>query len=310
MQFGEVSHLFSSISVISTIIVVIFTHETTILMTLARRTPAAICPRRCQSNRVSWRGSNARRPLFSRERLSGRGNGNKAQSTSGGLPLLRGRTKAGARRRRRGRRRHCVPGHELQAGQTCERRGAPPGGSTLLPTTVRQVGRAEGRMFVASPDESVLEVSTAKSDMVRDLLGNAGAQQAPDDHARLADDRHVLSPQRTLAVRARGSHQVHARRCEQFRPSSSTPCARAFQARCKTAMSPSIWATKLALRTPKWQHSYSRPHIGVSGVDTHVRLAKRCPLQMPPLGSFAGRSRQTPHDVVKKRGRWKSRVIT
>ena len=27
---------------------------------------------------------------------------------------------------------------------------------------------------------------------------------------------------------------------------------------------------------------------------------------MPPLGRVAGRSRQTPHDVVKKRGRWKS----
>ena len=168
----------------------------------ALETPARKrCLHQSARGRGSWRGSNGREPSskgsrWARQRTQSTIRGSR---TSSALRTSKWRSP----RTTRSMRPCAIPEHEQQPGQTCERRGALLGRPPPLPTPLRQVGRPKARTF---------EVSTAKSDVEGNLLGNAREEQAPD-----------RSPRRTLAVRARGPRHALARRGDQSDPPPPPP---------------------------------------------------------------------------------------
>ena len=134
-----------------------------------------------------WWRSHTRRPFFPQENISQPRVRSKVQNASGAVPQVCGRRKTGARRGRRGRRgKRTIPEPELQSRPTCIRWRSPIGGTSLLPTSVRKAGWTKTRAIVEGPkgmakaSSDKVETTTAKNEVVWDLLGNGEKQETFD----------------------------------------------------------------------------------------------------------------------------------
>ena len=185
---------------------------------------AAICPRTCQSNRESWRGSNSRQPIVSRESLGGSGKGDEIHGPSGGFPVLCGRTKAGARRGRRGR-----LGHYLQYLNTSYSQGRPVSDGELLlagllffqPRYGKLGGQQFARSWRALNGWRKRSPTRSRRPLPRMIWSGICCEicfetTSRDGQLRVAVDCRMLSHWRTSAVRARGLHQTDVRRGERL----------------------------------------------------------------------------------------------
>ena len=181
------------------------------------KTPGNVSPGESQSDNKSLRRPCPRKPVLPGESLGRSCDRSKVQSASGTVPHLCRSRKAGALRGRRGRRGNgAVPEPELQSSSSCERSGSPHGRTPLLSIPVRETGWTKARPILESSQRVEKESSdkitttTSKDDLVRRLLGNGKKQESADGHPRDDDDRNLLPPWRTTAVKAGGLDQTHS----------------------------------------------------------------------------------------------------
>ena len=272
------------------------------------KTPGNVSPGESQSGDKSLRRPYPRKPVLPRESLGRSCHRSIVQSASGTVPQFCGRRKAGARRGRRGRRgNRAVPELELQSRPSCERWGSPHGRTPLLSTPVRETGWTKARPILESSERVEKESSdkirttTSKDDLVRRLLGNGKTQETADGHPRADNDRNLLPPWRTTAVKARGLDQTHAwsgmrlvsapPSCAMRRAKQNSKIRRHHRPQKSNLPMDHQSGSGIGRRSPfgeTFRIPLRRIHERVSTSNTCSGVRKHCSVPMPPLGCVTG----------------------
>ena len=164
-----------------------------------------VSPRTSQSNCTSWRGSDPREFVLPRESVSESRDRSKVHKASRAVPQFCGVDAAIVLylNMSNSQGRPVSDGHVL------------PGGASVLPTPVREVGRTKTRSVVESSEglekkgSDTIKTTMAKNDLVWSLLGDGEKQETSDGRPCPDDGCDVLPTWGTLAVDARGPDQTN-----------------------------------------------------------------------------------------------------